>query len=53
MLSELNFHKISHLLSWTPYKLLPVKVASWIEIALCEANQIQHISECGEQIQQI
>jgi hypothetical protein len=30
-----------------------VKVAQWIEIALREANQIEHISEYGEQIQQI
>lgn len=48
-----NFHKISYLLSWTLYKLLPVKVATWIEIALREANQIEHIREYGEQIQQI
>jgi hypothetical protein len=30
-----------------------VKVAKWIEIALHEANQIEHMSEYGEQIQQI
>jgi hypothetical protein len=48
-----NSHKISHLLSWTLYKLLPVKVATWIEIALHEANPIEHIREYGEQIEQI
>jgi hypothetical protein len=30
-----------------------VKLATWIEIALHEANQIEHISKYGEQIQQI
>jgi hypothetical protein len=30
-----------------------VKVATWIEIALHEANPIEHIREYGEQIEQI